>query len=425
MATVIIGGGIIGTATAYYLSESSPNPSSIHIIESTPRLFASASGYAAGFLAKDWFSSLVESLGELSFELHRQLAQEHNGQKRWGYAPSTALSLAIDEGRGVENGERGEDWLLEGTSRANVSAAAGKGGMLRGDGTPAWVTRQKGRTLEKISSEDGCAQVEPRQLCEFLMDKCREKRVQLHMPARATEVVRGHDEALTGVMVHNDETNQSTTIECERIVFAAGAWTPSAFSQLFPDSTLRIPISSLAGHSINVRSPRHTLVDEGKYGRCHALFAAPSRDWSFAPEAISRMGGEIYVAGLNSEVMPLPRLATDAKVDPEAIEELKKVTVRLAGLAAPDGQGAQKDDLQVTREALCFRPVASGGRPIITRIEDKMLGDSIKMAKGAGVYVAAGHGPWGISLSLGTGKVMAEMVQGVKTSARVDGLGMR
>jgi glycine/D-amino acid oxidase-like deaminating enzyme len=26
-----------------------------------------------------------------------------------------------------------------------------------------------------------------------------------------------------------------------------------------------------------------------------------------------------------------------------------------------------------------------------------------------GVFIAAGHGPWGISLSLGTGKVMSEI----------------
>ena len=53
MATVIISGGIIGTAVAFYLSQSSDNPSSIHVTESAPRLFASASGYAGGFLAKD------------------------------------------------------------------------------------------------------------------------------------------------------------------------------------------------------------------------------------------------------------------------------------------------------------------------------------------------------------------------------------
>ena len=423
MVIVIVGGGIIGTATAYYLSESHSNPSSIHIIESAPRLFASASGYAGGFLAKDWFSAPVAPLGELSFDLHRQLAQEYHGQKRWGYAPSTALSLTIDEGRrGVV---RGEDWLLGGTSRADVSAAAGEGNVLREDGTPGWLTSQKGGTLETISSADGCAQVEPRQLCEFLMERCLERGVQLHIPARATGVVRGEDGTLNGVVVQNDGTNMPATIGCESIILAAGAWTPSAFAQLFPESKLKIPISPLAGHSINVRSPRHALANEERYGRCHAIFAAPSKDWSFAPEAISRMGGEIFVGGLNSETIPLPRLATDTKVDPKAIEELKKVTVKLVGLAVSDKEETEKDDLQVTREALCFRPVTRSGTPILARIEDERLGNSIKMAKGGGVYVAAGHGPWGISLSLGTGKIMAEMVQGIKTRVGVDGLGVR
>ncbi|KOC12542.1 FAD dependent oxidoreductase superfamily, partial [Aspergillus flavus AF70] len=66
MPTVILGGGIIGSTIAYYLSETHP-PGDIHIIESSTELFSSASGYAAGFLAKDWFGPDVASLGELSF----------------------------------------------------------------------------------------------------------------------------------------------------------------------------------------------------------------------------------------------------------------------------------------------------------------------------------------------------------------------
>lgn len=52
--TIILGAGIIGTATAYYLSLSPDTPAqSIHLVETTPELFSSASGYAGGFLAKD------------------------------------------------------------------------------------------------------------------------------------------------------------------------------------------------------------------------------------------------------------------------------------------------------------------------------------------------------------------------------------
>jgi len=53
-STVIIGAGIIGCATAYYLSEFKDiDPSSIHLIESSTELFASASGKSGGFLAED------------------------------------------------------------------------------------------------------------------------------------------------------------------------------------------------------------------------------------------------------------------------------------------------------------------------------------------------------------------------------------
>ena len=38
---------------------------------------------------------------------------------------------------------------------------------------------------------------------------------------------------------------------------------------------------------------------------------------------------------------------------------------------------------------------------------------------GGGVFVATGHGPWGVALSLGTGRVVAEMVLGRKTSVDV------
>src|ERR1700742_5041277 len=107
MSTVILGGGIIGLSTAYYLSRARPptSRSKIYIIDSSPTLFASASGYAGGFLALDWFSPSVASLGALSFRLHRELAEEYGGQEKWGYAGSHVYSLSVDE-LGVASKER-------------------------------------------------------------------------------------------------------------------------------------------------------------------------------------------------------------------------------------------------------------------------------------------------------------------------------
>lgn len=131
---VILGGGIIGLSTAYYLATQSPSDgderSDIHIVESSTTLFASASGHAAGFLAKDWFSPAVSPLGEFSYDLHKQLAEQWGGKERWGWSESAGWSL--DRPNDEETGKNGDpavasnepktdlDWLMNGTSRTTV-----------------------------------------------------------------------------------------------------------------------------------------------------------------------------------------------------------------------------------------------------------------------------------------------------------------
>jgi glycine/D-amino acid oxidase-like deaminating enzyme len=158
MTTVIIGGGIIGAATAYYLTnDTSPNrDQEVHVIESSSQPFSGASGYAGGFLSKDWFSPAVAPLGALSFELHKELAAEHGGDRKWGYMQSTALSLEVSDASARGAKGRGDDWLREGTSRAEVAKDSTWTVM---DDAPAWLTRQVGGRVEKISDEDSAAQV--------------------------------------------------------------------------------------------------------------------------------------------------------------------------------------------------------------------------------------------------------------------------
>lgn len=421
MTTVIIGGGIIGTSIAYYLSEVSTVASSIHIVESSPRLFASASGYAAGFLARDWFSSAAASLGALSFELHKKLAEEHNGGKGWGYAPSTALSLSIHEGVGIGTGDREGDWLLNGTSRAEVAASHD---LFNRDGTPAWLTKQKGGSLNVISSDDGCAQVDPLRLCEFLMKACQARGVQVHSPAQVVSLNKVEEGSLMGVKLMSEEGNVPGEITCKNIVISSGAWTPTIFKELFHHSPISIPISPLAGYSLLIKSPRHSLLDEEMYGKSHAIFCAPAKAYSWSPEIFSRKGGEIYIAGLNDPRLSLPDRATGATIKDDLIAETKKVAVQLMGRAASKADQLTEDDLEVSREAICFRPVTQRGTPIITKLSDSDLGEDMRSLRGGGVFLAAGHGPWGISLSLGTGQVVAEMIRGEQASADISRLGL-
>jgi len=452
MPTVIIGGGIIGLAIAYYLSESLHrskdwSDDSLHIIDSSPELFESASGYAGGFVARDWFNPHVESLGALSFRLHRELAEKYGGARKWGYAGSHVYSLGMDEDGVDATGKKaksGGDWILEGTSRANEvrtnsEADADGPGVKRGDvvnadGSPAVFTPQKGGSLETIAGPEECAQVEPRELCQFLLDECKKRGVQVHLATRADRYLTDTNDINrpAGLKVVSTLTKEESFIQCDNVVIAAGAWTPRVADRLFP-TKIQIPIEPLAGHSVVVKSPRYKAPFLDPYKRnigggsdnwlCYSIYAGPTRHWNFATEAYARLARdgdtEIWLGGVNDSKLPLPELATDVKGlrDPKSAAIVRKTIVQLTGLSK-EGDELHHDDLETVREALCFRPVSRSGNPIIAKLEP----DNLALL-GADFWIASGHGPWGISLSLGTGLVMSELIQGKQPSADISHLG--
>ncbi|RYP65755.1 hypothetical protein DL770_008935 [Monosporascus sp. CRB-9-2] len=412
--TVILGAGIIGVSTAYYLSERQPG-STIHLVEPSPELFASASGYAGGFMAKDWFSPVSAELGALSFEEHRKLADQDGGAEKWGYAPSTSISLMPSK-----NKMRVDAWCRDGTSRAEAA-----NGEPFPRVPPSWLRRVEGDAVEVISEEGTAAQVDPLRLCQYLLRKCLDAGVRLHHPARAISVRTDMRDELASVRIADTRSGAETDVPCARVVVAAGAWSPQAFAELFPAAPLALPITSIAGHSLLARSPRWTWNNHLQEG-CHAVFLTSAPGYS--PEIFSRADGNIYVTGLNSAAEPLPPLPTDARRGIRKSDiALLRATAREVFGAHEDGDDDHADDrIEVLREGLCFRPVTARGTPIIGRIPDRCLGPAIKTRPGAegGVFLASGHGPWGISQSLGTGKVMAEMMHGRPLSADVSRLGL-
>lgn len=276
---------------------------------------------------------------------------------------------------------------------------------------------------------------DPLRLSHYLMDASLAHGVKLHHPAKARCVVTDESGTITGVKIMDLNTREETTLPCTNLVICAGPWTHRVFKGLFPASNKSIPISHLAGYSILLRSPRYNEGDEPEpeNARSNAVFTTQPNACGFSPEIFSRTGGELYIAGLNPPDIPFPKRAEDTRklMKKEELDRLKNVAVRLLGRvvgsnAAPGNP--HTDDLQVIREGLCFRPISARGTPIISRINDDSLGNGMRtgskdedeIGRGVGgVFVAAGHGPWGISLCLGTGKVIAEMVDGMVTSVNI------
>ncbi|KAH9895498.1 FAD dependent oxidoreductase [Xylariomycetidae sp. FL2044] len=496
---VILGAGVIGLSTAHYLSERQPG-STIHLVDPSPELLASASGFAGGFLARDWFApGAAAELGALSFAEHARLAEREGGREKWGYRRSTAVSVVRRERerargrrgeggdrvgggesrkeeeederkekekkkkkkRGAGGGERVDVWCREGGSRADAAgAAAAAVGDEHEDGDVRAETEVKGPSwfrsaddgdefnIEVISEENTVAQVNPLQLCQFLLSRALASGVHLHHPARALAIHLDMRNELSSVRIADTTSSTETDVPCTHLIIAAGAWSARVFRSLFPRSAYELPISSLAGHSLVVRSPRWTGTGTGdeeagkgeEEEECHALFLTPqpgghdgsSHHHTYTPEIFSRSDAEIYIAGLNSPAEPLPALPTDAKsqISRSAIARLRATAAELIVSSSSSGKEDDNDDddIEVVREGLCFRPVrtdeTSTTTPIVGRVPDEKLGEGVgtRAGEGGGVWVAAGHGPWGISLGLGTGKVMADMVQGRGAGIGVEGL---
>ncbi|KAK6341677.1 hypothetical protein TWF696_008745 [Orbilia brochopaga] len=411
---VILGAGIIGLSAASYLS-SSYERAAITLLDSSPTLFACASGRAGGFLAKDWFASPSAPLAELSFRLHRDLSDANDGRTRWGYTRSTSFSLSRTRRAtgGEERVSRGDDWLREGTSRVDAAAGnGGSGGSAQSRLTaPEWLRASDGE-VERSSTGDTTAQVDPQELCQFLLEQVRQRGVTVRYPATPLRVGRTAADELES-LVFADGEGEERVLPCSHILISAGPWSGRLFETLFPASSYRLPISSLAGHSIILRTPtyqpRQNVGDD-----CHAVFAGID-GLAWHPELFSRVNGYIYLAGLNSSTIPLPEIATDVKEQSGDIEEL----VSLAGDLVREG------DVTIVKTGLCHRPVTPAGRPMLARIPDAVLAIKTRQGGGGGVYVCAGHGPWGISLSLGSGKVMSEMMMGGAPCVDVSQLGLQ
>lgn len=115
---VIVGAGIIGVCTAYYLvrhPEYDPEKFHITVIESK-RVAGGASGKAGGLLAL-W--AFPQQLVPLSFELHQELSDMYNGTQEWGYRRLTTVQLegdlTLDE---AANGNGSDDFAVTDSAHA-------------------------------------------------------------------------------------------------------------------------------------------------------------------------------------------------------------------------------------------------------------------------------------------------------------------
>lgn len=380
---VIIGGGIIGCSTAYYLSRDpsySTSTTNIVVLEASANGVAQgASGKAGGLIAK-W--AYPREIVDISFPEHVKLAEEHNGAERWGWR---FVGCGSWEGEGLGEsgsgvGKGGKLKSLEKTLGFEATAApesrADKG--LPDDLT--WVKEELTTSYSPMSGPDGTAQVHPYLFTTSMLDLAKEKGVQLVKgTAISVEQVNHH---VTGVTYRDrSDSGRIKTLPATHVVLSAGAWSPTIIPSL--------PIAATRAHSVTIHPKAGVTISP------YVLFTEIllPQSLSASPEIYARPDNEVYVCGPGDDSI-LPGNVDDVEIDLAACQSIIN---QVASISQELREGA------VDKRQACFLPVVrTGGGPII--------GEADKIAKG--LYIATGHTCWGICNAPGTAKVIAELIMG-------------
>jgi len=402
---VIVGGGIIGSTSAYYLSR---HPSfdrtrdSITLLEAT-QIAGGASGKAGGLLALWAFPSCIVPL---SYRLHKELADEHGGEQRWGYRGVGCASIAC-RGRPVpaDGGVKGANGgpLDGGGESADLQTRNEKVKLLQKAGVPEdldWVVPESVVDYEAMGTPENTAQVHPYLFTTSMAKLAEEKGVKIVIGSVNNVRQSSNGTRVEGVD-YKGEDGSIRSLPATHVVLSAGPWTPSVWK--------KVPISGTKAYSITIRPSRpvsaYAIFTDLELPKdfTAARDGAKGRARQVTPEIYARPNNEVYACYGFGGGEALPANTALVSVDAQRCQDIV------------DYVGSISDELrdgEVTGRQACYLPnVSTGGGPIIGETSVK------------GLFIAAGHTCWGIQNGPATGKLVSELVwEGSAKSANISTL---
>ncbi|RGP66755.1 oxidoreductase tda3 [Fusarium longipes] len=414
---VVVGGGVIGSTTAYYLTRHPKFNKALHtitLLEAAPTVAAGASGKAGGLLAL-W--AYPECLVPLSYRLHAELAAEHNGPQRWGYRQLGCGSFeavvsrdkikSLQSNGSTNENKEGKEW--EKLPKQNGAAKE----LLKAANLPKdldWVDREIIESWSEMGApgKTETSQVHPLHFTTSVAELAQEGGAYVYTNAKVIKI-NSSKTGVESIEYLDRNTDEKKTIQdVTDVVVAAGPWT----SRVLP----RAKIEGLRAHSVVYD------VNLSPY----AVFTDIQLPPDFVPEHRAKMGQkrrhrgnvdpEIYARPFNEAYacepdknIPLPDTADQVECDEAQCDDIISYISTFSPVlaAAP-----------VKTKQACYLPqhirFGQESGPLIGRTTVP------------GLFVAAGHTCWGIQNGPGTGKLMSEFVfDGSAKSADVDKLDPR
>lgn len=206
----------------------SPANTTITILEATG-IAAASSGKAGGLLAT-W--ARPACIVPLSYRLHKELAEEHNGATRWGYravhcGSITATAQDLDGGSAPQV----DQGLKSGLPKKRNQEKGRTGGVP--DGLD-WIDEGAITSYSEEGNPSTTAQVHPFLFTTSMADLAREAGAKIVL-GRATSIERTEG-GVTGVKYEGNITGKEERLDATDVVLSAGPWTTHIWPELEMDA---------------------------------------------------------------------------------------------------------------------------------------------------------------------------------------------
>lgn len=403
MHVVILGAGVIGVTSAYYLAKAGHNVTVLDR-QGGPALetsFANAGEVSPGY-ASPWAAPgipmkalkwlfmrhaplIVQPLLNIAtiewcMETLRNCTAARYKTNKSRMVRLAEYSrdqlIALREATGIQYDQRAQGTLQLFRTQQQLDGIAKDVEVLRLDGVPFEVLDRAGC----VRAEPGLAATRDRFVgglrlpndetgdCCIFTNALATLAAEAGVAFRFGAVVRGFRLQNDRVAVVETDTGD---IEADTFVAALGSYTPALVKPL----GLKVPVYPVKGYSITV-----PIVDEGRAPQSTVM------DETYKV-AITRLGDRIRVGGM----------AEIAGFD-TSLHEQRRATLVHSVEDLFGGAGDQKRATFWTG----LRPMTPDGTPIVGATRYRNL------------YLATGHGTLGWTMACGTGRVLADLVGGVK-----------
>jgi sarcosine oxidase subunit beta len=377
----VIGGGVMGLATAYYLLKAGKT---VAILEKGEVGSGASSSCDDMILLQSKKPGIALTLAMESLEMYRQLPDELGADI--GFLTLGGMVIIEDE----KQLKIMEDFVKQQVSYGLDVEIVGRDILFKKQPHVA-----KYMIASTYSPSD--SQVNPLLLMRALLYNGLNMGMDVFRNTPVQEIKQLSDHWIA-------RGKNDVSVECDNIVIAAGAWSAQIGELLGID----IPIRPIKGQIAITEQ----IAPIGETNCWTAAYIASKHDPSIMPDrsdydkeiglgfSFSRASEGNYLIGSTRE-----NAGFDKTTNFKAIARILEQTRQYFPIM---------NQVNIIRTIAGFRPGTKDGSPIIGQIDDF-----------PGLFIAAGHEGDGVALSPITGKIVAEMVCGVGEHKRIEELNLR